>query len=182
MKRQKGHILIAALITLAVPLIGYLSFGIVPAALFFVGYFSGFILWLLVPNTAPFASIKWIYWITFLLFVVHRIEEKVSGFFDTLAEMTGIAKPEIVSVPIILLLITSVGAWILGPVMASKRHPIGIYLVWTFFASMGVTELAHFVLPFFRNEAYGYFPGMASVFVLAPVAWYGMIKFKNHQV
>lgn len=182
MSKHSTDIVLAVLITIGVPVIGYLSFGIVPASLFFIGYLGGFILWMSVPETVQFSSVKWIYWLTFLLFIVHRVEEKVSGFFDTLAEMTGVEKPEVISVPIILLLLTSVGAWILGPVLASKRKPIGVFLVWTFFASMGITELAHFVFPFFRDEPYGYFPGMASVVVLAPVAWYGMFKFRKRNI
>ena len=61
----------------------------------------------------------------------------------------------------------------------------GNYLTWTFFTAMGVTELAHFIFPFFTKEPYGYFPGMASVFFLAPVAWWGIYrlsrKTSNHK-
>jgi len=39
---------------------------------------------------------------------------------------------------------------------------------------MGVTQLAHFVLPLLTNEPYGCFPGMASVLLLASLAWWGM--------
>jgi len=44
---------------------------------------------------------------------------------------------------------------------------------------MGITELAHFVFPSFTNKAYGYFPGMASVVLLAPVAWWGMYRLSR---
>ena len=178
----RNHILLAGIITIGVPLIGYVSFGIVPATLFLIGYSGGFLFWLFIKDTESFSSVKKIYWITFLFFLVHRVEEKVSGFFDVLAEMTGVPKPEVVSVPIIILLVVSVGAWLLGPVLANRNHPIGIYLVWTFFASMGITELAHFVFPLFRDEPYGYFPGMASVLVLAPIAWYGILRFGSPRV
>jgi len=47
-------------------------------------------------------------------------------------------------------------------------------MAWSLFASMGITELAHFFLPFMTTDPYGYFPGMASVIVLAPLAWWGM--------
>lgn len=179
MKTPKD-IIFASLFTITVPAIGYISFGVVPALLFLIGYFGGLVCWLIVPSTETFKSIKWIYWLTFLLFFVHRVEEKVSGFFDELARMTGVPIPEIVSAPIILLVLISVGAWIIGPWLASKGSAFGSYLVWTFFASMGITELAHFILPFFRDEAYGYFPGMLSVVALAPVAWYGIYKFSNY--
>jgi hypothetical protein len=93
--------------------------------------------------------------------------------------MTGTVKPQILSIPIILLLVVSVGAWVAAPVLSAKKHPLGAYLVWTFFASMAITELAHFVFPLFRDQPYGYFPGMLSVLILAPVAWYGIWKFRN---
>ena len=49
-----------------------------------------------------------------------------------------------------------------------------VTVAWTLFASMGLTELAHFIMPLLANEPYGYFPGMASVVILAPLAWWGM--------
>jgi hypothetical protein len=170
---------IAGVITIAIPAVGYISFGPVPALLFLIGYLGGLILWLSVKATTSFSRIKWIYWFCFMLFLVHRVEEKVSGFFDVLAEMTGVSKPEVVSLPIILLLILSVGAWLFGPFLASRENQTGKYLVWTFFASMGITELAHFIFPLFRDVPYGYFPGMISVIFLAPVAWYGIYKYSR---
>jgi hypothetical protein len=95
-------------------------------------------------------------------------------FFARLADIANVPIPEILSWPIIVLLILSVGAWIAGPFLYSRGHAFGHYLVWTFFASMGITELAHFVFPLFTQDAYGYFPGMLTVFPLAPVAWYSM--------
>lgn len=47
------------------------------------------------------------------------------------------------------------------------------------FTAMGVTELAHFAFPLFVAEPNGYFPGMASVVVLAPVAWWGMWRLSG---
>ncbi len=174
MKINPLTISIALVFTILVPSIGYVSFGPWPALLFLIGYLGGFILLLILPTRAPFSTIRSVYWITFGLFILHRVEEKVSGFFATLSEMTGVPIPDVASIPVILLLMLSVGAWILGPVLYSKGNAFGHYLVWTFFASMGITELAHFVLPLFTGASYGYFPGMLSVFVLAPVAWWGM--------
>jgi hypothetical protein len=56
---------------------------------------------------------------------------------------------------------------------------MGYYLAWTFFASLGITELAHFVLPLFSEQPYGYFPGMATVVLLAPSAWWGMVRLRS---
>lgn len=179
MRHSPQTLLIALFITIAVPAIGYVSFGFLPASLFLIGYMSGMIFWLCIETKAPFSAIKTLYWVTFFLFIVHRIEEKKSGFFMKLSEMTGVPIPEITSAPIIILLIISVGAWLLGPFLYSRGHEIGKYLVWTFFASMGVTELAHFVLPLFVVGPYGYFPGMLSVLALAPVSWIAMWKMSH---
>lgn len=51
-----------------------------------------------------------------------------------------------------------------------------------FFASMEITELGQFVFPFFTQEPYGYFPGMLSVFLLAPMAWYSMWSLSRNTV
>lgn len=174
MKIKSSTVIAAAIFTIAVPAIGHLSFGPWPALLFLIGYLGGFILWVVLPMRAPFSRIKGLYWATFALFILHRVEEKVFGFFAKLSELTGVPVPEIASPPIVLLLVMSVGAWFLGPLLYSRGHAFGHYLVWTFFASMGITELAHFVLPLFAPEPYGYFPGMLSVIPLAPVAWYSM--------
>lgn len=149
---------------------------------FFIGYCGGFILWLTLPTRASFAAIKGLYWVTFGLFIGHRVEEKVSGFFAMLSAMTGVAIPEVTSFPIILLLIVSVGAWLFGPLFYQRGYAFGHYLVWTFFASMGITELAHFVLPLFRPAPYGYFPGMISVIFLAPVAWFAMWRLTQKNI
>lgn len=173
-KKKPLTITLSALCTITVPAIGYLSFGNVPAFLFLIGYLAGFILWLTIPTKAQFSDIKLLYWGTFVLFILHRVEEKISGFFAVLSEITGVAIPQIGSVPVILLLSVSVGAWLAGPFFFSRGYEFGRYLVWTFFASMGITELAHFVFPFFTPQPYGYFPGMLTVIVLGPVAWYSM--------
>jgi len=174
MKKQATTVIGALLFSLAIPAIGYLSFGAVPASIFLIGYLGGFIFWLLVPDRATFASVKIPYLITLLLFIVHRIEEYVSDFQVTLSGITGVPVPEVASLPIILLLIGSVLAWILGPLLMRRRYAFGYYLMWTFFVSMGISELAHFIFPLFTSETYGYFPGMASVFLLAPSSWFGM--------
>ena len=66
------------------------------------------------------------------------------------------------------------GAWLLIPPLVSRGYAFGYYLAWTFFAAMGITELAHFIFPIVAGGPYGYFPGMATVLLLAPAAWWGM--------
>ncbi len=177
MERVSANSWLAAMgFTFLVPVIGYLCFGIWPALLFLSGYLSGFLLWCLLPTQYGFRRVRTVYILAFLLFVLHRVEEKVYGFFAALAAITGEPVPEIVSWPVIALVLLSIGGWIGGGYLFAKGSAFGAYLMWTFFASLGLTELAHFVLPLFTDKPYGYFPGMASVLLLAPVAWYGMYR------
>lgn len=67
--------------------------------------------------------------------------------------------------------------------LVKHGHDFGYYLIAKFFVSMGVTELAHYFLPFLTNEPYGYLPGMASVVVPAPLAWWGILRLvRDHRV
>ena len=182
MKKQPSIIVATLFFSLAVPAIGYISFGIVPASIFLVGYLGGFILWMLVPDRASFASVKVPYVVTLLFFILHRIDEYVSEFQLTLSGITGVPVPEVASLPIIILLIGSVLSWVLAPVLMKRGYAFGYYLMWTFFAAMGVSELAHFIFPFFRGGGYGYFPGMASVLLLAPAAWFGMWRLSKKSI
>ncbi len=179
MKKNLSIVAIAFLFTVAVLALGYFSFDVLTTVIFISGFLGGFLIWLFVPDTVSFSSIKAPFWIAFGLFMVHRVEEKGMGFFAKLSEITGVATPEIVSWQIILLLLASVGAWLVIPLLMKRGFALGYYFAWTFFAAMGITELAHFVLPFFTEEPYGYFPGMASVVILAPVAWWGMYKLSR---
>lgn len=179
MNKQASTIIAAFVFSLALPFIGYLSFGTVPASIFLVGYLGGFICWTLVPDRASLSSVKIPYAASLLLFIVHRIEEYASGFQVTLSGITGVPVPEVASLPIIFLLVGSVLAWILAPILMRKGYAFGYYLMWTFFASMGISELAHFVFPFFTENDYGYFPGMVSVLLLAPAAWFGMWRLSQ---
>lgn len=172
--------LLAIGFTFLVPAIGYLCFGIWPALLFLSGYLTGFLLWYFLPTQYGFRRVRTVYISAFLLFILHRVEEKVYGFFAALAAITGEPVPEIVSWPVIALVLLSVGGWVGGAYLFAKGKAFGAYLMWTFFASLGVTELAHFVLPLFTDKPYGYFPGMASVLLLAPVAWYGMYRLAQN--
>lgn len=179
MKKPVSTIVLALLFTAIILSVGYMSFGIWPTLIFTSGFLGGYILWLLIPTNASFASIKVIYIVVFVLFLLHRVEERVSGFFPALADITQVQTPEIISWPVILLVVTSVGAWLLIPYLMKRESQFGYYLAWTFFAAMGVTELAHFIFPFFQGGSYGYFPGMASVFLLAPAAWWGMWRLSQ---
>lgn len=163
----------AGIFTCAVLDLSYVLLGFLPMLLFAFGFLGGFIVWLVVPTGAPFAPIRIPYFATLLLFVAHKLEERYLGFFPALSKITGVPVPESGTL-LTVLLYACAGAWLLIPVLMKREQPIGSYLAWTFFTAMGVTELAHFIFPFFTPEPYGYFPGMASVVLLAPVAWLGM--------
>lgn len=160
--------------TLAVPLVGYIALGIVPALIFLVGFMAGLVLWTFARNDVPFERIKVIYWVTFALFILHRIEEKFMGFFEALSKITDVPTPEITSWPVIVMVVLSVGVWLGAPYLMKKGNPLGYYFAWTFLACAGISELAHFIFPFLIGTGYNYFPGMISVLFLAPAAWYGI--------
>lgn len=165
----------AFLFTLALLVLGFAAFGLWTMLLFTSGFLGGFILWLLFPAAAPFGLIKAPYFLALALFALHRVEEYASGFFESLAWITGVETPAVLSWQVILLILLSVGGWLSAPILMTMKLRFGSYLAWTFFAAMSVTELAHIVVfPWLTGRPVGYFPGMASVVLLAPVGWWGM--------
>ena len=165
----------ATLFTVTAIFLGYAALGLLPAFIFTFGYAGGFLIWVFAKNETPFRKIVLPYFVTLALFIVHKIEEREMGFFPALSKLTGVPVPDPTSIQAVLLYAIAC-VWLLIPLLIWKRSMFGYYLAWTFFASMGVTELAHFVLPLLRHEPYGYFPGMWSVIGLAPAAWWGMYK------
>ncbi len=168
--------------TLALLALAYFSFGIWTALIFSSGFLGGFVLWAVMPIVqVPYARIKGPYWLTMVFFIfLHKVEENVFEFQKQLSLITKTPVPELNSPSLILLLLISVGAWLLIPLLIRNGFRFGYYLAWTFFAAMGITELAHFILPLFTGQAYGYFPGMISVLVLAPSAWWGMLRLSQN--
>lgn len=113
--------------------------------------------------------------------MIHKLEEKYTDFFSRLSEITGVPVPETNSVQVYLLYAFA-GAWLLIPYLVKRKYSFGYYLAWTFFTAMGVTELAHFILPFFTDKPYSYFPGMASVILLVPAAWWGIYRLSRKNI
>ena len=181
MKKQPATIALALVFSLLIPVFGYIYLGALYAILFLIGYLGGFLLWLLVPAKVPWTSIQAPYWATILAFLfLHKLEEKRTAFFEVVSDkITGGSIPEITIGLVIGLLILPIGAWLITPLLVKRGHDFGYFLAWTLFISMGVTELAHFFLPFLTQEPYGYFPGMASVIVLAPLAWWGIWRISR---
>ena len=177
-KARKSPLLVlsAAAFSLLVPLLGYVYLGNLYASLFLVGFAGGFVLWLLAPTGTPWHSIRLPYWLTLAAFLLlHKVEENRMAFFEAVStRITGAPIPEMSVGVAIGLLVIPVGAWLVIPLLFRRGYEFGRYLAWTLFASMGLTELAHFIMPLLANEPYGYFPGMASVVILAPLAWWGM--------
>jgi len=173
--------LFALLFSLVAVASGYVALGLIPAIVFTFGFLGGYVLWLLIPSNASYFSIKIPLFLTLALFVVHKIEERTMNFFPALSEITGVPVPDMSS-PLVYLLYATAIAWLLIPFLLKRQHPLGYYFAWTFFASMGITELAHFVFPFFLDQPYGYFPGMASVLFLAPLAWWGIYRLARNRI
>lgn len=112
--------------------------------------------------------------------MLHKVEENRTAFFEVVSDkITGQPAPEVSIGLMLSLLVVPVGAWLAVPPLVKRGYSFGYFLAWTFFASMGITELAHFILPLLTDEPYDYFPGMASVFVLASLAWWGMRRLAN---
>ncbi len=175
MNTKHAQSLLAAVVTFVTLALGYVAFGGFTMLIFTAGFAGGLALWLLLPTRGSWSTVRVPYWIALGLFVVHRIEENQAGFFARLAEVSGVPTPSLSSPALILLVLISVGAWLAVPVLLARGYALGQYFAWTFFASMGLTELAHFlVFPFLTAKPLAYFPGMASVVLLAPVAWWGM--------
>lgn len=179
MRPNKLHICASLIFTLLILLLGYAAFGFVTMLIFTSGFLGGFFLWLYFGNSGSYKTIVVPFWITFAMFIIHRVEEKQMEFFDSLSRITNVPTPGITSPEVIALVLLSVGAWIAVPFLVKRRSPFGHYLAWTFFAAMGITELAHFIFPFFVDGPYGYFRGMASVVLLAPAAWWGMYRLAS---
>lgn len=115
MKRSPKIVAGALLFTLAILTVGYLAFGLITDLIFASGFLTGFIIWLFVKAEPSFDQIKIPYWGTLLLFILHRVEEKMTNFFDKLAEITNVPTPDIASFEVITLVIISVGAWLAIP-------------------------------------------------------------------
>lgn len=184
MKQPPSIIVGALFFSLLIPALGYVFLGALVAFLFLLGYLGGFLLWLILPGRVSYSSVQAPYWATLLAFLfLHKVEENGTAFFQVLSDkITGVPVPEATPLLIIGLLVLPVGAWILIPFLIKRNYEFGVYLAWTFFASMGLTELGHFVFPLLTQEPYGYFPGMASVFILAPLAWWGLWRLSGESL
>lgn len=174
MKRSPAAVISAGAFTASILALGHIAFGFWTMLIFSSGFLTGYILWLCFTNQPAYATIRTPYWLAFAGFALHRVEEKLLGFFAGLAAITGVPTPEATSWPVLVLVATSIRGWLIIPLLTKRGNPLGYYLAWTFFSAMGIIELGHYVFPFFLPGRYVYFPGMISVVVLAPLGWWGM--------
>lgn len=175
---QPRPIVVALLFTAAALALGYTLLGLLPMLLFAFGFLGGLLLWILVPGATPFSAMRGPYFLTLSLFVLHKLEERYLDFFPALSRITGVPVPDTSSVFVVLLYALA-AAWLLIPFLVSRTNQFGYYLAWTFFTSMGVVELAHFIFPLLQDGPYGYFPGMATALFLAPAAWWGLYRLAH---
>lgn len=176
--KTKRNVRIGFLLIWIIPVLGYLTIGMLPAFIFAVGFLGGYLCWLFVRRKPDWNTLRWPYIATMLLFSVHRVDEEISGFFDELTKFTGVEYPDSVTVAGVLIAVCSL-IWLLSPLFVIRKRWYGYLGAWTVFFAMGVSELAHFAFPLFSPEPYGYFPGMMTVIPLAPAAWWGMWRLAS---
>jgi len=173
---RRLQVAIALTYAISVPALGYYFLGFLVAVLFAIGYLSGFLLWLMVSARPSFASIKVPYLLTLAAFLLlHKPEERFAAFFETLSDkITGVPVPALSAGLFLSLVVLPIFPWLIAPLLMKRGNELGYFFACTLFTSMGITELAHFVFPLLTDEPYGYFPGMVSVVLLAPLGWWGM--------
>jgi hypothetical protein len=149
---------------------GYALMGPIPAGIFTVFLIGGFVAWRFTTYGAPAAPERIVapYLLTVILFIVHVLEEYLTGFWSAMTELTGHPISELQ----FMLVAAFIGPilWLLGLVLAYMRTEIGNYLMWAFFVAMTISELAHFVFPI-ASGGFGYFPGLyTAALPLVPAA------------
>lgn len=160
-------------LSFAAAILAFVMLGLIPMLIFTVGFFGGLFFWIIIPSSTTYDELKYPYMLTFVGFVFHKFEERKMDFFPELSKLTGVPVPD-TSSPLVYLLYSVAAFWILIPFLIRREYEFGYYLAWTFFASMGIVELAHFIFPLLTEGPYRYFPGMMSVVFLAPMAWWGL--------
>lgn len=173
--RSTLSVALALVVTVSTVTVGYVALGALPASLFSFGFCGGLAAWLATSTRPDFGRFRYPFYLSLAGFALHKLEERHFLFFEALSKITGVPAPE-PGTWVTVVLYGAAGLWLLVPFLVRWRLEFGYYLAWTFFTSMGVTELAHFGLPLLVDEPYSYFPGMASVVVLAPLAWWGIFR------
>lgn len=167
----KGTLILTLVFACVMVLVGYLLMGPVPAAIFAVFLFGGVGLWRFTTYGRPVAPDRIIvpYLLTVMLFIIHVLEEYLTGFHTAISDLTG----HNVSEQNFLIVAGFIGPllWLSGLALFYLRTEIGNYLVAAFFVAMILSELAHFAFPIAAGEPFGYFPGLyTAILPLIPAA------------
>lgn len=173
MKHSEPTVAVAIISLCMVAVTGYRSFGVWPTTIFMVGYLPGFLLWLLSNNRVPWEDVKVPYLAAFTLYVLHLLEENLFAFHDMLSALTGVTSPGW-TLSIVILMVFSIGIWVIAPFLIKRGHALGWFFAWTFFGAMGLSEMAHFVFPFLTGYGYEYHGGLVTAVFLVPAGWWGM--------
>ncbi len=155
--------------------LGGLAFVPLVSLIFATGFVPGFLFWLVRRESFTFRSIKWPYFASLGAYVVHRIEEGVSGFVPAVEELTGGTAVDPTS-PLSLLLVLFSLIWMLSPILVRRQISFGYFGAWSLFAAFAFVELWHFVFPFLTPEPYGYFPGMATAPLISAAGFWGLYR------
>ena len=165
------QVIAATLFCGAMTVLGHLALGPLVALVFGIAFFGGLAFWLARPGVVAWARVRIPYFAALAAYVIHRIDEGVSGFVPAMEDLTGRQSADVLSAPSILLVLLSL-AWMLSPLLIRKGHPLGHFGAWSLFAAFALVEPWHFIFPILAPEPYGYFPGMITApIIIAAGAW-----------
>lgn len=169
-KITKRVVVIALGISILMPCLAYLSIGVLYAAISSIGYFLGFLFWQHFSSCVAWRAIKAPYIFTLLTLLINwsSLFESSSGRAEN-ALIASVNDERTLWFLAIQLLV-----WLVFPFLLLRDNSLGSYFAWAFFTTMGVTEFTTFVVPVLLNVSLSYFPGMVSVLVIAPLAWWGI--------
>lgn len=150
---------------------GYALMGPIPAAIFGVFLVGALLPWRMTTYGKPPAPGRIVvpYLLAVVLFIVHVLEEYLTGFPAAMTDLTG--RP--VSERNFMLVAAFIGPilWLVSLVLFYQRTELGNYLVWGFVVAMTVSELAHFVFPIVAGPPLAYFPGLYTAALPLIPAW-----------
>lgn len=171
--KSPASVLVALAFTLTMVALGYFTVGMVLVIPFALGFFSGFLLWLIRPLADSFQTVKGPWIAGLIAYVIHRTEEGVAGFVPAIEELGGTTAVSATHPWSLALVVLSL-IWFLSPLLIRRGYAFGHYGAWTLFTAFGILELAHFVFPLFTPEPYGYFPGMWTAPLIVATGWWGL--------
>lgn len=162
--------------------LGYALMGLLPAIIFSVFLIGGLIPWYFTSYGRPVDPRPIIvpYLLTVIFFIIHVAEEYFTEFWIEIGELGG----RDVSLSQFLLVAAFIGPclWLSGLILLCLRTEIGNYMTWAFLVAMTVSELSHFLFPFFSEGRFTYFSGLytaALPLIPAAVCAYRMVTLSR---